>query len=49
MNEVLKWLKETFHITDEESKSNNYAVFRWAALYGQIEVLKWLTDNFNIT
>jgi hypothetical protein len=47
--EILKWLKETFNITEKDAKTNYNEAFRQAARYGNLEVLKWLKETFNIT
>jgi hypothetical protein len=56
---VLKWLKVTFNIKEEELKLENNYTFIWASYYGHIEcpcflknmdeVLKWLKETYNIT
>jgi hypothetical protein len=46
---VLKWLKNTYNIIDEEAKSENNTAFINAAGNGHLHILKWLKVNFNIT
>ena len=45
---VLKYLVNTFNITENFTKSENNFTFRYAAGNGHLEVLKYLMSTFNI-
>jgi hypothetical protein len=46
---ILKWLKNNFNITNEDTEKSSNGAFNRAAIQGHIEIVKWYKDNFNIT
>ena len=47
--EVLKWLHETFGLTDVDARAEENYALRLSARNGHLEVLKWMHETFGLT